>query len=41
MPLFDEYFAPVATGEGKAGMPLGADMMTWTAALFLDLLIEP
>lgn len=37
-PLFDEYFAPVASKEGKAGMPLGSDMMTWTAALFLDLL---
>ena len=37
MPLFDEYFAPTDSGEVKAGSPLGADKMTWTAALFLDL----
>ena len=38
MPLFDEYFAPVTSKEGKAGMPLGSEKMTWTAALLLDLL---
>jgi len=38
MPLFDEYFAPIASKEGKAGMPLGSEKMTWTAALLLDLL---
>jgi hypothetical protein len=40
MPLFDEYYAPVVSKEVRAGMPLGSDMMTWTAALFLDLLEE-
>ncbi len=38
MPLFDEYFAPIASEKGRAGRPLGSDKMTWTAALLLDLL---
>ena len=38
MPLFDEYVVPVSSKTGKAGMPLGSEEMTWTAALFLDLI---
>ncbi len=37
IPLFDEYFAPKKANGFEAGAPLGADKMTWTAALFLDL----
>jgi hypothetical protein len=38
IPLFDEYFAPLKANGFEAGAALGADKMTWTAALFLDLL---
>jgi hypothetical protein len=38
IPLFAEYFAPTTTETDKAGSPLGSDMMTWSAALFLDLI---
>jgi hypothetical protein len=36
-PLFDEHYAPITTENHKAGFPSGAEMMTWSAALFLDL----
>ena len=36
MPFYDEYYAPRTEGVYKAGQPLGAEMMTWTAALLLD-----
>jgi len=38
MPLFDEFYAPTNSKKYKAGCPLGAEKMTWTASLFLDLL---
>jgi hypothetical protein len=37
IPLFYEYFAPVSVGELEAGSPLGSDLMTWTASVFIDL----
>lgn len=37
MPLFDEYYAPLTTATHQTGDPLGSEMMTWTAAVFLDL----
>jgi len=40
MPLFSEYFSPISENGLKAGSPLGSDMMTWTAALFLNLVSE-
>jgi len=40
IPLFDEYFTPIEVEGKKAGSPLGSDKMTWTAALFLDL-VDP
>lgn len=38
MPLFDEFYAPTNSKKFKAGSALGAEKMTWTASLFLDLL---
>jgi len=36
-PFFDEYYSPISARGHKTGDPIGAEMMTWTAALFLDL----
>jgi hypothetical protein len=36
-PLFGEYYCPVDFEGHRAGEPIGAPMMTWTAAIFLDL----
>lgn len=37
MPLFEEFYAPTNSKGVKAGAALGAEKMTWTASLFLDL----
>ncbi|MDP7080259.1 MAG: trehalase family glycosidase [Candidatus Undinarchaeales archaeon] len=36
-PSFAEYYAPQSEGKHEAGDPLGARYMTWTGALYLDL----
>jgi len=36
--LFSEYFVPCRFGGYEAGTPIGAPLMTWTAALYLDML---
>lgn len=38
-PMFDEYYA-VQRGVHPSCAPLGSPMMTWTAAVYLDLLAE-
>lgn len=38
MPFFDEYYSPITARSHKTGEPIGAEMMTWTAALFIDLI---
>jgi hypothetical protein len=37
MPLFYEYYASAPQGDYPAGQPLGSDLMTWTASVFIDL----
>lgn len=36
-PEFKEYYSPITLHGYKAGEPLGAEKMTWTAAVYLDL----
>jgi len=36
-PLFDEYYLAADDKGRKAGDPLGSEMMSWTAAVYLDL----
>jgi len=38
MPLFEEFYTPMNSKHFKAGTALGAEKMTWTASLYLDLL---
>lgn len=38
IPMFDEYYCPIHTDIHIPGDPLGAQMMTWTAAVYLDLM---
>jgi hypothetical protein len=38
--LFSEYYAPLKVKGYKAGAPIGAPLMTWTAALYLDLQLQ-
>lgn len=35
--LFDEYYIGVNTDKYKIGEPIGSEMMTWTASVYIDL----
>jgi len=35
--LFDEYYVPIDTECFDKGEPIGSEMMTWTAAIYLDI----
>lgn len=35
--LFDEYYTGIQTDTFNIGEPIGSEMMTWTAAVYLDL----
>jgi len=37
VPMFDEYYVGLDTDLYKKGDPVGSDLMTWTAAVYLDL----
>lgn len=37
IPLFDEYYVAKATSKYPLKAPIGSEMMTWTAAVYLDL----
>jgi hypothetical protein len=39
-PMFSEYYVPVNHEDYLKGSPLGADMMTWTASVYLDLIFR-
>lgn len=35
--LFDEYYVGIQTNKYASGEPIGSEMMTWTASVYLDL----
>ena len=37
MALFDEYYIGVNTKQYEIGEPIGSEMMTWTASVYIDL----
>jgi hypothetical protein len=40
MPMFSEYYASTSGEDYLKNSPLGSDMMTWTASVFLDLILK-